>query len=340
MKKFVKTVNHTKGMGMKLTKVHSVLHVPDDVAMFGSGKNWDSGPSELNHKENVKRKASLTSLCKETLKDQVATCFKESLVLSHAKGILRGTGVDNHNHTPPVSNPQKSTGSRIKLAILCTPRFDPYHNSISASWDGKKKSKFGPESALPLPPMNALNHLLQLFRDVYDKCTQEELPTGTAPLYLNCFTEHKTSNTNSVQPPQIFRAHPAYRGLSGWNNWFYVQYCLKTMDARGHAISMVFKDHLSKIILFVDLSDSLLPNMTNIEGYGSPGTYALVQMLEKQPAPLVKSVLLSTCTLSDKFYLVPTSSFRKATFVVDNKGCKERSIFVVPQMEDWAGLFL
>jgi hypothetical protein len=126
--------------------------------MFGSGKNWDSGPSESNHKENVKRKASLTSLCKETLEDHVATCFEESLVLSHAKGILRGTGADSHNDTPPVSNPQKSTGSRIKVALSCTPRFDPYYNSISASWDGKKKSKFGPESALPLPSMDALNH--------------------------------------------------------------------------------------------------------------------------------------------------------------------------------------
>jgi hypothetical protein len=120
IKKFVKTVNRSKGMGMKLTKVHSVLHVPNDVAMFGSGKNWDSGPSESNHKENVKRKAALTSLCKETLEDQVATRFEESLVISHAKGILMSYGVDNDD-IPPVSNSQKNTGSRIKLAISCTP---------------------------------------------------------------------------------------------------------------------------------------------------------------------------------------------------------------------------
>jgi hypothetical protein len=336
MKKFVKTVNRSKGMGMKLTKVHSVLHVPDDVVMYGSGKNWDSGPSESNHKENVKRKASLTSLCKETLEDQVATRFEESLVLSHAKGILRGIGADNQYDTPPVSVSPTSTGSRIKLSILCTPRFAPYYNSISASWDGKKKSKFGPESALPLPPMDALNHLLQLFRSAYDKCPQEDLPTSTAPLYLNCFTEHHhTSDTNSGLPPQIFHAHPAYRGLRAWNDWVYVEYCFKTLDVRGRAISTVFEDHLSKIILFVHLTDSLIPNMTDIEGYGHPGRYALVQMLEEQPVPVVKSVLLSTCTLSDKFYLVPTSSFRKAAFVVDNVGCKNRSLFVVPPMELW-----
>ena len=84
VKKYVKTVNRSEGMGMKLTKTHSVLHVPDDVAMFGSGKNWDSGPAESNHKENVKRKAENTSLCKDSLDDQVATRFVESLVLEHA----------------------------------------------------------------------------------------------------------------------------------------------------------------------------------------------------------------------------------------------------------------
>jgi hypothetical protein len=102
---------------------------------------------------------------------------------------------------------------------------------------------------------------------------------------------------------------------------------------------MVFDYHPSKIILFVDLKDSLLQNMTDIEGYGSPGTFALVQMLEKQPAPVVKSVLLSTCTLSDKLNLVPMSSFCRAAFLVNNVGCKKRSLIVVPPIEEWAGLF-
>jgi hypothetical protein len=94
VKQFVDTVDCSDGMGMKLTKTHSVLHVSDDIAMFGLGKNWDSDPSESNHKEHVKRKAALTSLCKSSLEDQVATRFEESLVIEHAKGIITGSGVD------------------------------------------------------------------------------------------------------------------------------------------------------------------------------------------------------------------------------------------------------
>jgi hypothetical protein len=337
IKKFVTTVNRSQGMGMKLTKVHSVLHVPDDVAMFGSGKNWDSGPSESNHKENVKRKAALTNLCKETLEDQVATRFEESLVLQHATGILMGDSVGSIDNSP-VSLPRQSTGTRIKVTISCTPGY-PYYDAITVAWDGKNKSKFGPESTLPLPPPEALDHLLQLFMDAYDNCTQEERPTSTSPLSINCFTEHKTSIAQSGEPPQLFRAHPAYRGGRPWNDWVYVQYRISQKDARGR-VTTVFEDHLSKIILFVDLSHSLLPNMPDIEGYVHPGTYALVQTLQEQPVPVDKSVLLSTCILSDKFYLVPTVSFRKPAFVVDNVGCKNRSFFVVPPMDEWAELFL
>jgi hypothetical protein len=101
----------------------------------------------------------------------------------------------------------------------------------------------------------------------------------------------------------------------------------------------VFEDHLSKIILFVDFTNNILPNMTDIEGYVSPGTYALVQTLEAQPVPVRNSVILSTCILSHDFYLVPTSSFRKPAFVVDNVGCENRSLFIVPPMDEWAELF-
>jgi hypothetical protein len=118
----------------------------------------------------------------------------------------------------------------------------------------------------------------------------------------------------------------------------YVEYCIRTEGLRRSR--NVFEKHLSKIILFVDFSNPLLPNMTDIEGYVSPGLYALVQTLEEQPVPVRNSVLLSTCTLSNEFYLVPTSSFSKPAFVVDNVGCENSSLFVVPPMDEWAQLFL
>ena len=336
VKKFVKMVNRSTGMGMKLTKMHSVLHVPDDVAMFGSGKNWDSGPSESNHKENVKRKAALTSLCKDSLEDQVATRFEESLVIEHAKGIITGNGDDNNDDPNIGPRGQDSRGSKIKVIISSTPGILGY-DSIMAAWDGKKKTKFGPECTLPLPQQESLQFLLKLLNDAHQSIPKEDQVLGTSPLVLSCFTEYKTDTTTNGHF-QIYRAHPAYRGRLPWNDWVYVEYCI--VHTVGRRQRNAFENHLSKIILFLDFSVSILPNMTDIEGYVNPGMYALVQTLKEQPTPVRNSVLLSTCTLSNKFYLVPTSSFVKPAFVVDNVGCQQRSLFVVPPMDEWAGMFV
>jgi hypothetical protein len=109
---------------------------------------------------------------------------------------------------------------------------------------------------------------------------------------------------------------------------------------RPHGTRTEVKNHLSKIILFLDFTKVVLPNMTNIEGYNSPKLYAVVQTLTEQPTPCRDSVLLSTCTLSKEYYLVPTSSFHKPAFVVDNVGCANGSMFVVPPMDEWADSFL
>lgn len=336
VRKFVNTVNRKEGMGMKLTKVHCILHVPDDVAMYGSGKNWDSGPSESNHKENVKRKAELTNLCKDTLEEQVATRFEESLVLEHAKGLIMAKDEDDVENAHILCS-QGTMGSRIKLTISRTDGAMNY-NSIKATWDGKKNSKFGPQCTLSLPPQAVLDYIRQLVNNADDRDT---LPTSVC---LSCFTEHKAINhdgngDDGNGESQIYRAHPAYRGGLPWNDWVYVNYYVTEQDARGRDRN-VFQAHLSKIVLFVDFSLPIIPNMQAIEGYVSSGKYAIVQSIQGEPDAVHDSVFLSTCTLSDDFYLVPTSSFHRPAFVVDNVGCQNRSLFVVPPMNEWAEIFL
>jgi hypothetical protein len=56
---------------MKLTKVHCVLHTPNDLSIFGLAKNWDTGPCESGHIDHhCKKTAKLTQLRKESLEDQ------------------------------------------------------------------------------------------------------------------------------------------------------------------------------------------------------------------------------------------------------------------------------
>jgi hypothetical protein len=341
VKKFIDTVNRKEGMGMKLTKTHSLLHVPDDVLMFGSGKNWDSGPSESNHKENVKSKAKLTSLCKDSLEDQVATRFEESLIIEHAKGILFSSNDKEGINVPSPVPLDHSSGTRIKVTISWSGRGIPRYDSVIAAWDGRKGTKFGSDSTIHFPQHPALSHLLEIVHQAHESIVTTDDAQAVAPcaLVIPCFTDHKVyENIPDCGTCQIFRAHPAYRGLLPWNDWVYVQYCISTR--RGRHVTNNFERHLSKILLFIDFSQSILPNMMDIQGYVNPGTYALVQSLQEPPIPVRDSVMLSTCTLSDNYYLVPTSSFTEPAFVVDNVGCTNGSLFVVPPMDKWAQIFL
>ena len=160
MQKFINTVDCKEGNEIKLTKIHSFLHMPADVLWFGSGKNWDAGTPESNHKKNVKRKDKLTNLCKETLDDWVARRFVESLVIKHVKSIITDRKDDFCGDLPILSSTGKSTSSKLKVTISCSSNYLSHYDSILASWDGRKKTKSGPDCSFPLPLKEALFYLL------------------------------------------------------------------------------------------------------------------------------------------------------------------------------------
>jgi hypothetical protein len=214
------------------------------VLWFGSGKNWDAGPSESNHKENVKRKAELTNLCKETLDDQVTSRFVESLVIEHAKGIINGKEDNISADVPIPSSTGKSTGSKVKVTISCSTNHLSHYNSIAASWDGRPAMKFSPDCTSPLPPEDALAYLLQLVRNAHLSIPAADTrPPCTNPIIIRCFTDYHTYHGDDVGcgKSQIYRAHPAFHGQLPWNNWVYVKYCIS--DGNGN---QDFQDHLSK----------------------------------------------------------------------------------------------
>ena len=144
---------------------------------------------------------------------------------------------------------QELIGSWIKLTISSNKGI-PYYNSIKAVWDGKRKSKFGPECKLPLPPPEALDYLLQILNHAHQQSPDEFQPSTMSPLVLHCFTDHKTLNSDGQT--QIYHAHPAYHGRMPWNDWVYVEYSIHTHG--GWHLRNVFERHLSKIILFVVFS--------------------------------------------------------------------------------------
>jgi hypothetical protein len=68
---------------------------------------------------------------------------------------------------------------------------------------------------------------------------------------------------------------PMHHECLPWNDWVYVQYCI---HMQGRHARNKFHNHLSQIILFLDFSDPILHNMTDIQGYIIPGMYTSVQV--------------------------------------------------------------
>jgi hypothetical protein len=71
MTRYVDTVNHTQGHGLKMTKTHAPLHTDYNLCNFVSNNNSHSGPCESNHIENVKKPSRNTQQQKDTIDDQL-----------------------------------------------------------------------------------------------------------------------------------------------------------------------------------------------------------------------------------------------------------------------------
>jgi len=60
-----KVAQRQKGMGLKLTKFHAILHIADDILNFGVPLEVDTGSNESGHKP-TKTAAKLTQKQRET----------------------------------------------------------------------------------------------------------------------------------------------------------------------------------------------------------------------------------------------------------------------------------
>jgi hypothetical protein len=55
MTRYVDTIDHTHGHGLKMTKTHAPLHMDYNIRNFGSNNNSHSGTCKSNHIKNVKK---------------------------------------------------------------------------------------------------------------------------------------------------------------------------------------------------------------------------------------------------------------------------------------------
>ena len=77
------------GMGLKITKFHSIMHITDDILNFGVPMEVDTGSNESGHKKE-KVAAKLTQKKKEFFDQQTANRLEEVELLDYAEAEING----------------------------------------------------------------------------------------------------------------------------------------------------------------------------------------------------------------------------------------------------------
>jgi hypothetical protein len=323
----VDTVDRTEGSGMKLTKVHCVLHAPDDIFTFGSAKNWDTGPLESGHIDHCKKTAKLTQLRKESLEQQTARQTVHNMVLNEARSLI--WEAQNYDSIDDSSNPVG--GSHFELIVSSQKNVNSYDYYTTTWLSNRKKvgSLSDEEDDRSFPKPDSLQFACNLFASVMeanDACDGEN--SNGDPLWpeivIPCFTEHKIGG-------QMYRAHPSYRDTGPWHDWVLVEY----YDRRKRS----FFNVLGQIMFFVDLRENIIPFLSQVQGVTEAGTYAVIHSLDNEPTPMPDSCLLSRGIRAKTYNLVSTTSFKDTAFVIDNVGCPQKSVMVIRPTSEWPKLF-
>ena len=203
-----KVVRRTEGMGLKLVKFHAILHLAEDILMFGVPSVVDTGHNEEHHK-TTKGAAKLTQRDVRVFERQTAKRLVEFHLLDLAEEEIESRPIwDYYERKYEVmeeyqedmrgnlaqSNKNETKGTQIGVYTdedSGAPRFKFCNSRIcnqeKVQWD-----------------VDVVTYLVHLQEHILER-------------QLDIFTEHRRNGT-------IFRAHPNYRQLGHWNDWVQVDW--------------------------------------------------------------------------------------------------------------------
>jgi len=307
------------GMGLKLVKFHSILHMRHDILNFGVPMEYDTGSNESGHKK-TKRAAKLTQKREETFDEQVDIRLQEEHLLEMASEEMNGRKLWNYRegHQHPEEAPPKE-----ELPCLGGAKYEAYkdvngRNCIRLTSRANKKERPGQIESQLVEFLIGLNEKVSPFM-------------GSVPMR----TLHKRGGLK-------FRASPCFM-KEIWRDWVMV-------DWGDHG------KQACKIYGFVDLSQ--IPPDSPIE-YGGieevgPGLYAIVEnsylLADDEDddtnahlfIPIRKEVQEITTQMVSKlkFYLADVEAFASPLVVIPDMGGNANDYFLLRSRQEWSQRFV
>ena len=343
-----KVAHRTKGMGLKLMKYHAIIHLTNDIKLYGVPKEVCTGPNESHHKP-AKQAAKTTQRNESTFLEQVGTRLTEYLVIALAMEEVENEGrvwtyfqdsVDVYwdalvvdpdatcqSNENLVEEPEGAGTEKEAVVTTGGTRILIHRNrDESPSFKVLGKSKSASKTVWLDQVVLFLNQL-------------QDAVTDYIPDELEVYTEHKRDNVR-------WRAHPNYHGNGQWKDWVLV-------DWGDYGISP------AHIWCFVDLSSyDSGTNKVEFGGiYVKSGVYAVVECAEydQDEEVIAESDIFKPVTLEiegvetredgkkvtiRKFYLADCEAFHGPCSVVPDLGGPRNSYFQVQPRREWSSNFV
>jgi hypothetical protein len=312
-----------RGMGFKVMKFHAVLHLWEDIMMFGVPMVVDTGSNESHHK-TTKIAAKLTQKEIQTFEKQTSDRLDDFLVLDLAVQEINGRWLRDYSEgyyqeeKEQIADKSETTTGGMMFHVFR----DEQTNEAAFQVMTRMKNK----GAVALDPV-----FLQYAVNIQEHLAQD-IPK------IPIFAEHTRSG-------QIFRAHPNYRGKGPWRDWVMIQW------EEG--------DFPAKIWGFFDLTALVAGRQyTFPDGIDvCRGVWAVVETVvyvkdapaegeDARKSELFQHIVLDTVTsapdgspLERKFYMVDVESFKQPAVVIPNVGTKSKYLLMTPR-DEWSEQFI
>ena len=333
-----------QGVGYKILKFHGLLHIVDNVILYGVPLECDTSANESHHKP-TKQAANLTQKRHSTFNIQTSTRLVDFEIIDFARWEMdggrvpwdyyRGAKEEIHRQEAPNSE-ESSDGDSSKSDQVVTETRDAmirvHLNDITneVEFTMVTRSKF--KGKTKLHPQ-----LLEFLWDLQDLLHVE---LGNQPLEIH---------TRIVRAGTSFRGHPNYRGKGPWRDWAWFNF--------GRDGTFPCQIHC-----FVVIPSILGGKRLNFGGIRlHEGVFAVVEcgkilndsdeLLDMDIlSPLEKEVGLdeegnirldeSGKVQERRFYLADTDAITSTCCVVPDVKGKINRYFVVTSREEWPDHFL
>ncbi len=225
-----KVAPRVKGMGLKLMKFHAILHLQEDIFLYGVPLEFDTSANESHHKPS-KQAAVLTQRSHRTFNIQTATRLTEfklielaMLELEEDKKVweyYQGLTEEDDSEVDEMevsSNENEQFDDQYEVAAPDDTAPMKVETGDTQIWVGLSKEDGMPEFRLGgrskfKKRTRWSNDLVQFLYDLQELLSEE---MGLEH-ELQIFTSHKRGS-------QMWRGHPNYRGKGHWRDWAWVDY--------------------------------------------------------------------------------------------------------------------